>query len=188
MEKSQIQKVLVPGLAIASIIVLIGLLIGLKNDTPITTKSSGIGGVPIPHAPPNPNQTSDSNAEGMTMEVAPVDAAEWKAYGSDGLKIWDVKEGTGDEAPAGSTVTIHYTGWLTTGGIFDSSVQKGGPPATFELGRLIKAWQIGIPGMKPGGIRRLLVPSELGYGARGSPPKIPGGSTLVFEVKLISFN
>ncbi len=187
MEKSQIQKVLVPGLAIASIIVLIGLLIGLKNDTPVATKSSGIGGAPVPNAPPNPNQTSDSNAEGMTMEVAPVDAAEWKAYGSDGLKIWDVKVGTGDEAPAGSTVTIHYTGWLTNGTVFDSSVNKG-EPATFELGRLIKAWQIGIPKMKPGGIRRLLVPPELGYGERGSPPKIPGGATLVFEVKLISFN
>ena len=188
MEKSQILKVFIPGLALALVILIVGLLVGLKSEPPVATKSSGIGGVPIPNVPPNPNQTSDSNAEGTTLQVPSVAAAEWKAYGSDGLKIWDVKEGSGDEAPAGSTVTIHYTGWFTTGGIFDSSVQKGGPPATFELGRLIKAWQIGIPKMKPGGIRRLLVPPELGYGAGGSPPKIPGGATLVFEVKLISFN
>ena len=187
MEKSQIQKVLVPGLAVASIIVLVGLLIGLKNEDAPPKKNAAGNNIANSNAAVKPGQTSDSNSEGMTMEVAPVDAAEWKPYGSDGLKMWDVKEGTGDPAPTGSTVTIHYTGWLTSGTVFDSTVNKG-EPATFPLGDLIKAWQIGIPGMKPGGIRRLLVPSELGYGAKGRPPSIPGGATLVFEVKLIAFN
>ncbi len=185
MEKSQIQKVLIPGLAIASIIVLIGLLIGLKSESTVAPKSKG---GPVPPTPIKPSQTSDFNADGTTLKVPPIDAPEWKPFGENGLKIWDVVEGNGDVAPAGSTVTIHYTGWLPTGGIFDSTVQRGDPPANFPLGNLIKAWQIGIPGMKPGGVRRLLVPPELGYGERGSPPKIPGGATLVFEVKLIEFN
>ncbi len=184
MEKSQIQKVLVPGLAIASIILIVGLLVGLKSETPVATK--GKGG-PVPLTPIKPSQTSESNADGTTLIVPSIDAPEWKSFGETGLKIWDVVEGNGDEVPAGSNVKIHYTGWLTTGGIFDSSVQKG-IPATFELSRLIRAWQLGIPKMKPGGIRRLLVPSELGYGDKGMPPSIPGGATLVFEVKLIEFN
>ena len=104
-----------------------------------------------------------------------------------GLYYQDIAAGSGATAAKDLHLTVHYTGYLTNGTVFDSSVNKG-EPATFALGGLIKAWQIGIPGMKPGGIRRLLVPSELGYGARGSPPKIPGGATLVFEVKLISFN
>jgi len=184
MEKSQIQKVLIPGLALASIILIVGLLVGLKSEPPVTTKSKGMG--PLPEAM-KPSQTSENNTDGTTLQVPPVDAAEWKPFGSEGLKIWDVKEGSGDQVPAGSTVTIHYTGWLTTGGIFDSSVQRG-RTETFPLGNLVKAWQIGIPGMKPGGVRRLLVPPELGYGEKGSPPKIAGGATLVFEVKLIEFN
>ena len=184
MEKSQIQKVLVPGLAIASLIVLIGLLIGLKSEPTVAPKSKG---GPVPPTPLKPSQTSESNADGTTLIVPPIDAPEWKPLGETGLKIWDVVEGNGDEAPAGATVTIHYTGWFPTGGIFDSSVKKG-VPATFSLGSLVKAWQIGIPKMKPGGIRRLLVPPELGYGANGQPPSIPGNATLVFEVKLIEFN
>ncbi len=160
------------------------MLVGLKSEPPVATKSKG---GPVPPTPIKPSQTSDNNPDGTTLKVPPIDAPEWKPLGENGLKIWDVVEGNGDKAPEGSTVTIHYTGWFTTGGIFDSSVQKG-HTETFPLGGLVKAWQIGIPGMKPGGIRRLLVPPELGYGERGSPPSIPGGATLVFEVKLIEFN
>ena len=102
------------------------------------------------------------------------------------MKVWDVKEGEGAACPAGAEVTIHYTGWLTDGTKFDSSRDRG-EPATFPLGDLVKGWQEGIPGMKPGGIRRLSIPSEMGYGAGGRPPKIPGGATLIFEIKLIAF-
>jgi len=110
------------------------------------------------------------------------DAKEWKKQDS-GLEIWDVKEGTGDAAVKGQTVTIHYTGWTLDGKIFDSSVQRGAT-ATFPLPNLIKGWQEGIPGMKAGGVRRLKIPSDLAYGDRGSPPRIPAKATLVFEIEL----
>jgi len=112
-----------------------------------------------------------------------VNAKDWKKLPS-GLEIWDVKEGTGDAVKADAKVTVHYTGWLTSGKEFDSSV--GGKPVTFPLNRVIKGWTEGIPGMKPGGVRRLKIPAKLGYGDGGTPDgTIPGGATLVFEVELI---
>jgi peptidylprolyl isomerase len=112
-----------------------------------------------------------------------LNAKEWKKLGDKGLEIWDVKEGTGEAVKAGGRVTVHYTGWLTDGKQFNSS--GGGEPATFGLNQVIKGWTDGIPGMKPGGIRRLKIPSELGYGKAGAGSDIPPNATLVFEVQLI---
>ena len=112
-----------------------------------------------------------------------LNAKDWKKLGDKGLEIWDVKEGEGAAVKAGATVTVHYTGWLTNGKQFDSSV--GGDPISFPLTQVIKGWTDGIPGMKPGGIRRLKIPSELGYGKAGAGSDIPPNSTLVFEVQLI---
>jgi peptidylprolyl isomerase len=112
-----------------------------------------------------------------------LNAKEWKKLGDKGLEIWDVKEGTGEAVKAGGKVTVHYTGWLTDGKQFDSSV--GGQPVTFGLNQVIKGWTDGIPGMKPGGIRRLKIPSELGYGKAGAGSDIPPNATLIFEVQLI---
>jgi len=109
-------------------------------------------------------------------------AKEWKKLES-GLEIWDVKEGKGDAVKADATVTVHYIGWLTNGKEFDSSI--GGKPVSFPLNRVIKGWTDGIPGMKPGGVRRLYIPAAMGYGERGAPPKIPGGTDLVFEIELV---
>ncbi len=121
--------------------------------------------------------------EDKKLERPKLDAKEWKKTKS-GLEIWDVKEGKGEAVKEGATVTIHYTGWLTDEKAtkFDSSVDRG-EKAEFPLGRLIKGWQEGIPGMKPGGVRRLKIPSDLAYGDKGRPG-IPGGSTLVFEIEL----
>jgi peptidylprolyl isomerase len=112
-----------------------------------------------------------------------LNAKDWKKLGDKGLEIWDVKEGAGDAVKPGATVTVHYTGWLTDGKQFDSSV--GGRPISFKLTEVIKGWTDGIPGMKPGGIRRLKIPSELGYGKAGAGSDIPPNSTLIFEVQLI---
>ena len=105
------------------------------------------------------------------------------------LKIEDVKVGTGGEAVAGKTVTVHYTGWLTNGTKFDSS-KDSGRPFTFPLGggRVIKGWDQGVAGMKVGGVRKLTIPPSLGYGASGAGGVIPPNATLVFEVELLSVN
>jgi FKBP-type peptidyl-prolyl cis-trans isomerase FkpA len=111
-----------------------------------------------------------------------------------GLQYDDTTPGTGAEAAAGQRVTVHYTGWLHDptatngrGTKFDSSKDRG-DPFRFHLGagEVIGGWDEGVQGMKVGGTRVLLIPSELGYGARGAGGVIPPNATLVFEVDLIS--
>ena len=100
--------------------------------------------------------------------------------------IEDLVVGKGPEAVRGKTVEVHYTGWLTDGKQFDSSV--GGDAFSFRLGagEVIEGWDRGVAGMKVGGKRKLTIPPELGYGRRGAPPVIPPDATLVFEVELLS--
>jgi len=102
------------------------------------------------------------------------------------LKIEDMKVGDGDGAMTGNTVSVHYTGWLTNGTKFDSSLDRG-KPFSFQLGKgnVIKGWDKGVAGMKVGGKRKLTIPPDLGYGARGAGSTIPPNSTLVFEVELL---
>lgn len=103
-----------------------------------------------------------------------------------GLQYWDIKLGTGPEAVKGQMVKVHYTGWLTTGKKFDSSVDRA-EPFTFTLGQgqVIKGWDEGVAGMKVGGKRQLRIPPELGYGAQGAPGAIPPNATLIFDVELL---
>ena len=102
------------------------------------------------------------------------------------LKIEDLKVGTGAEAKSGKHVTVHYVGTLTDGKKFDSSRDRGeGFDFNLGAGEVIQGWDQGVAGMKVGGMRRLTVPPDLGYGARGFPPVIPPNSTLIFEVELL---
>ena len=106
-----------------------------------------------------------------------------------GLIIEDLVVGDGAEAAAGPHVTVHYTGWLTDGRKFDSSKDRN-DPFQFALGarHVIAGWDEGVQGMKIGGTRKLTIPSDLGYGARGAGGVIPPNATLVFEVELLGLD
>jgi FKBP-type peptidyl-prolyl cis-trans isomerase FkpA len=108
-----------------------------------------------------------------------------------GLMYEDTVAGSGDTATSGRKVSVHYTGWLYSGGVkgakFDSSKDRG-QPFSFPLGagHVIGGWDEGVQGMKVGGSRTLVIPPELGYGARGAGGVIPPNATLLFEVELLS--
>lgn len=104
-----------------------------------------------------------------------------------GLWFADLVEGDGRSPGPSDHVRVHYTGWLTNGKKFDSSVDRG-EPATFPLNGVISGWTEGLGSMKPGGKRVLAIPPELGYGAAGAGGVIPPNATLVFEVELLAVN
>ena len=103
------------------------------------------------------------------------------------LAIEDLVIGEGASAAAGQKVTVHYTGWLTDGTKFDCSKDRG-DPFVFPLGgrSVIAGWDEGVQGMRVGGVRKLTIPPQLGYGARGAGGVIPPNATLVFEVELLA--
>lgn len=153
--------------------------------------------VPAPAAPasppatPPPAATQPAPTTPPTTPETPKETGVLKTIETDsGLIIEELKFGDGVECKPLQTVTIHYRGTLADGREFDSS-HKTGRPATFSLARLIKGWQEGIPGMKVGGQRRLIVPPDLGYGGRAIKDAnggdlIPANSTLIFEIELFA--
>ena len=106
-----------------------------------------------------------------------------------GLKYTDIKIGKGETAMSGDLVSVHYTGWLTDGKRFDSSILRQ-KAFSFPLGqgRVIAGWDEGVSGMQIGGIRQLVIPPELGYGEQGAGGTIPPGATLIFEVELLEIS
>jgi peptidylprolyl isomerase len=131
------------------------------------TKSSPVSSPPVVFSTITPGSPP--------VTIAPMDK----------LEIQDLRVGTGSAVKAGDTVVVHYTGTLTNGKKFDSSLDRGQPFSTkIGTGQVISGWDQGIPGMKVGGTRRLLIPSALGYGSRDMG-NIPPDSDLIFEVELL---
>lgn len=125
-----------------------------------------------------------ARAKGFAKELAAAEAKATKT--ASGLQYVDMVVGTGDTPPAGAQVEVHYTGWLTDGTKFDSSVDRG-QPFTFSLsGGVIQGWLEGVASMKVGGKRKLIIPFDLAYGEGGRPPVIPPRATLVFDVELLA--
>lgn len=182
MDRKTILQILGPAAAVGLIAVLLGVLLAPSDPT---NRDKG-DPTPLDESSAKPSRPTGDSV-GMTLDLPSIEDPAWKAGPEGGLKVWDVTEGTGDPVPAGSAVRVHYTGWLTDGTIFDSSVKRN-ESIEFSLDGVIRGWTVGIPGMKIGGIRRLYIPSELGYGSRGSGRSIPPNSPLVFEVKLLGFN
>ena len=102
------------------------------------------------------------------------------------LEIIDVEVGTGDEVQLGATITAHYTGALVKNGIIFQSSHDFGQAISFGLDQVIKGWTVGVPGMRIGGTRRLIIPAEMAYGASSSAKNIPANSDLVFDIDLVA--
>jgi len=139
-----------------------------------TTSDTAAVDAPAPLAIPTEVATPKPSASERPEKKAP----EWKT---------DLVVGTGAEATDGKKVTVHYTLWLASNDKRIESSHDTKKPKSFRLGagQVIKGWDLGVPGMKVGGKRKLVLPPELGYGGAGAPPSIPGGATLVFEIELL---
>ncbi len=102
------------------------------------------------------------------------------------LEIIDIEVGTGDEVQPGATITAHYTGALVKNGIIFQSSHDFGQAISFGLDQVIKGWTVGVPGMRIGGTRRLIIPAEMAYGASSPAKNIPANSDLVFDIDLVA--
>jgi hypothetical protein len=182
-ERAKMMRVLIPAGAIALVVVLVAVIMAMNEGNSSNghkDKGKGKGGYPPP--------TGGTDVSKLTDGSSPTaDDPNLKDIGPPGLKYRDLKEGDGPEVRPGQEVTAYYTGWLTSGEIFDSS-RKRGEPVPFKLtsdpGGVIKGWVDGLPGMKVGGIRKLVIPGDLAY-PNGRRPSIPPGATLIFEVEVV---
>jgi FKBP-type peptidyl-prolyl cis-trans isomerase len=134
--------------------------------------------------------SSDSSSSSSASSLSSAPNKIIKTTYIKNMKIEILKEGTGEATKAGDTVTVNYTGTLTDGTKFDSSLNPGRTPFQFTLGQnnVIQGWELGVAGMKVGEKRKLTIPPELGYGEQGAGGAIPPNATLVFEVDLLKIN
>ncbi|BAY60281.1 FKBP-type peptidylprolyl isomerase [Calothrix brevissima NIES-22] len=162
------------GLMLVCVVVLVLAQIGSKQDSAIAANLTDTAPAPTTITENNNLIASNTMSEANTVTT------------DSGLQYVELEEGTGETPKTGQTVIVHYTGTLTNGKKFDSSVDRG-QPFSFQLGlgRVIKGWDEGLSTMKVGGRRKLIIPPDLGYGARGAGGVIPPNATLVFEVELL---
>ena len=175
MEPNQLKKIVVPAVVVAGLILAVGGLF-LLNDP-------GSTGTVVTKL----DLSGNSSMEGMSGSLPPTDSTEYKDIGAEGLSKFGtlrwVKEKRASKGRRSQSTTL--AGSLMRH-VFDTTANSN-EPTTFPLGRLVVGWQRGIPGMKPGGIRRLYIPAKLGYGSQDKGD-IPPNSDLVFEIKLIRAN
>lgn len=180
-DRQKLMAVLVPAGGAAVVIILVAVILALSDSSTNPTDNGKGGGAGAASLTDGPGKPMSDGSNGGTDDPGLREVVA-------GLKVRDLKEGTGPEVKPRATATFHYTGWLVNGKEFDSSKKQG--PFTSSLDPaaprgVIAGWQKGIPGMKVGGIRKLVIPADLAYGPGGSPPDIPGGATLVFEVEVL---
>ena len=123
----------------------------------------------------------------MALEGTKLDGFEPRGS-VEALEIIDIVEGTGNEVSVGATITAHYTGALVADGTIFQSSKDFGNPISFGLNQVIKGWTDGVPGMKVGGTRRLIIPAAQAYGASSPSANIPANSDLVFDIELTAIN
>ena len=147
-----------------------------KTDEPATTPAAAPAAAPAQPAVADPATATFAPALGVDLSKM--------THTANGLYYHDLVVGKGARADSGTTVSVHYTGYLADGTMFETSTK--GTPIEFPLGqgRVVQGWDQGLPGMKVGGKRQLVIPSSLGYGPTGQGP-IPGGAIMIFTVELI---
>ena len=190
MDRSQILRVMVPMGGLSALLLIVAVVVvltgGAKNQNGFTLSTAPDVETPAPSAGVAPLQGPGNK---MTFDSVSLDDPNWKFVDQNtlaGLKYIDIKVGEGDVVPPGVQVRVHYTGWRTDGVKFDSSYDHGSEPSAFGLNQVIVGWTQGLPGMKVSGVRRLYVPSQFAYGAKGSGKNIPPNTDLVFEVEMVS--
>lgn len=160
--------------ALACMILVAAALTACSSSTPVSTPTAA------PATQPAATQPATTQPAPTAPAAAPV---------AEKVKITDLKVGKGPAAKNGDTIVVNYTGWLTNGKKFDSSIGRAPFTLTLGAGQVIPGWDQGLVGMKAGGKRRLIIPPSLGYGANGTPDgTIPPNSTLKFDVTLISIS
>lgn len=168
------------GVFVVSTIGFTGLVIWEINRAKDSSQSSNTADMQKQLEEQLANQNKEGKLEGTKLsDFTPVAKV-------DSIQVIDIVEGTGKEVPQGGTVTAHYTGALAKDGTIFQSSKDTGQPFTSSLSGVIKGWQEGIPGMKEGGKRRLVIPAALAYGEQSPSPNIPPNSDLVFDIELIS--
>lgn len=171
--------------------------------TDILTVAVVIAGIALiyyvfPHSPKPANMHDDTTASvtppagdaASAPQTPPSPAATEPAFIiKNGVNIQTLAQGSGPAAKAGDKVSVHYTGMLTDGKVFDSSIPRGKPfTLTLGAGQVIAGWEVGLEGMQVGEKRKLTIPPNMGYGAQGAGGVIPPNATLVFEVELLAIN
>lgn len=177
-------KLTVPALMLAG--ALIVAVSGCKQGSQSSTNNSGANNSAASNSSAAPNAAPDVSSVPSTTTIDGKSVS-LKSTPS-GLKYYDIKVGTGPNPKNGQTVSVQYTGTLLDGTKFDSSYDHGGTPIDFPIGvgQVIKGWDEGVPTMKVGGKRRLVIPGDLAYGANPPTPTIPPNATLVFDIELVA--